>query len=371
MASRKAIGASISLEELNRATLSRQFLLERTQQDVQAVVHRLVGLQAQTPHTWYTGLFARISGFDPTLTSKLLETGQLVRIAVMRSTIHVLNARDAYGLRPLAQPVLDRGLASGFGKKLDGVDQEAVLEASVDMFRSNEPLTFKQIAVALADRWPDADPHALSMVARHRLELAQVPPRGLWRTSGPVAHLPLQAWAVGCETAPFSVEELARRYLAAFGPATVADLQVWSGLTRLKGVVESMADELLPFIGPANEQLWDLPDASRPGANVSAPVRFLYDYDNLLLSHRDRSRFTTSEYMDREFAKQATTPCLVLVDGMTSATWRLVQEAGNSEMRISPLRTMSSRERADVVAEGRALGGVLADVDMQVIFDES
>jgi len=225
MANAEIRGAPMSLGDLNRATLARQFLLERTELAVPGVVHRLVGLQAQTPHSWYAGLFARIRDFDASAASDLLEARDLVRIVVMRSTIHLLTVRDAYGLRPLIQPVLDRGLQSSFRKRLDGVDQEAVLDASRELFADREPLTFKEIGARLAGRWPDIDAQALSMVARHRLDLVQVPPRGLWRTSGPIAHLPLQQWVDSDETAPFSAKKLVRRYLAAFGPATVADVQ--------------------------------------------------------------------------------------------------------------------------------------------------
>jgi len=290
---------------------------------------------------------------------------------VKRSTIHLLTMRDAYGLRPLIQPVLDRGLKSSFGKQLDGVDQEAVLDATRELFAQREPLTFKELGAKLAGRWPDVDAQALSMVGRHRLGLVQVTPRGLWRTSGPVAHVPLQDWAAGGETAAFSAREMVRRYLAAFGPATVADVQMWSGLIRLKSVVSSMADELMPLAGPSDDQLWDLPGAPRPGALVPAPVRFLYDYDNLLLSHRDRSRFVTSEYLAREFAKQSTTPRLVLVDGRTSATWSNGMEGGMPTVRISPLRSLSKRERQDIRTEGAAVGTFLDGGDVNVVFGET
>ena len=138
-----------------------------------------------------------------------------------------------------------------------------------------------------ARAWPDADPGVLAYAATHHIALCQVPPRGIWGKNGPAAWAPVESW-LGAPLRPVPVDALVSRYLGAFGPATVADIQVWSGLTRLREVAERLP--LRTFRGEAGQALYDLPNAPRPAEDMPAPPRFLPEYDNLLLSHKDRTR---------------------------------------------------------------------------------
>ena len=180
---------------LNRALLSRQLLLDRVDLPdeagrrravvIQAVEH-LVGLQAQAPFPPYYGLWSRLGGFRPEDLATLLTDRSVVRIALMRGTIHLVSARDCLPLRSLVQPVLDRGLRGSFGNQLAGVDPAAVATAGRELVES-EPMTFSQLGAALAERWPDHSPAALAQAVRAYVPLVQVPPRAVWGRAGPNA----------------------------------------------------------------------------------------------------------------------------------------------------------------------------------------
>ncbi|HEX2036936.1 MAG TPA: winged helix DNA-binding domain-containing protein, partial [Chloroflexota bacterium] len=269
-------GAVLSRRALNRATLARQLLLSRRQLPVAQAIEHLVGLQAQTPHTWYVGLWTRLEGFRPPLVADLLAERRVVRLALMRSTIHLVTARDCLFLRPLVQPVIERSMNGNFGRSLAGVDA-AALAAAGRALVEERPLTFTELGKRLAERWPGRDPAALAQAVRAWVPLVQVPPRGLWGTSGQARHTSAESWlGRPLDPAP-SLEELVVRYLAAFGPAGVMDMQTWSGLTRLGEVVEGLRPRLVTFRDEQGRELFDLPDAPRPDPDTPAPPRFLYD----------------------------------------------------------------------------------------------
>ena len=200
---------------------------------VPAAIEHLVGLQAQTPHTAYTGLWTRLAGFRPEDLSDLLVARQVVRIALMRGTIHLVTARDAWGLRPLVQPVLDRTQKGQFGRRLEGVDLDAVVEMG-RAFVETEPRTFKALGDHLLTRWPGRDRFGLEQAVRAGVPLVQVPPRGLWGRSGPIAHTSIGAWLGDPPDASLTLESMVLRYLGAFGPASVKDAQAWCGLDEAR-----------------------------------------------------------------------------------------------------------------------------------------
>ncbi|WP_214401020.1 winged helix DNA-binding domain-containing protein [Pseudonocardia lacus] len=354
---------------LNRATLARQFLLERTTRPVPDVVEHLVGLQAQTPHTWYVGLWSRVAGFRPEAAADRLMDRTLVRIALMRSTIHLVTARDAHGLRAPVQPVLDRDL---FHNQLHrdaarGLDVEAVVAAARPLL-AERARTSQELGALLHAQWPDRTAAGLAYVVRNRLPLVQVPPRGLWGRSGPIAHTSTEAW-LG-EGAGFSLETLVRRYLAAFGPATVMDVQTWSGLTHLREVVAPMRRELRLLHDEQGRELYDLPDAPRPDPDTPAPVRFLYDFDNLLLSHVDRSRVSTTTFRRAFTRRSGQVPGAVLIDGFTAAHWTLTRDRDAATLSVKPHRRLADDEATAITAEAARLlefSAPGADLAVQVL----
>ncbi len=189
------VGDVLTHRELNRATLARQLLLERSTMESFAAVEHLVGLQAQNPLDPYLALWSRLQAFDPDALGRLLEERRVVRIVVMRGTVHLVSASDALELRPLMQPVLDAELSrhSEFAPRLVGVDVKPVLEFAVSTL-ADKPLSGAQLRPLLADRFPELDAPALAYACRCLHPLVQIPPRGVWGRTMQVTLAPLEAW---------------------------------------------------------------------------------------------------------------------------------------------------------------------------------
>lgn len=345
---------------LNRATLARQLLLERSTMSVPDVLEHLVGMQAQTPHTAYIGLWTRLQGFRPGELSDLLLDRQVVRIALMRSTIFLVTARDAWALRPLIQVVHDRMHQGQFGRRLQGVDMAAVVAAG-RAFIDRDPGTFKALGEHLLERWPGHDHLALEMTVRTGVPLVQVPPRGLWGRSGPVAHTSIEAWLGDSPPAWLTLDGMVLRYLRAFGPASVMDAQMWCGLTRLKEVFERLRSQLVVFRDEQGRELFDLPDAPRPDPAVPAPPRFLYDYENMLLSYADRSRAILPERVRHIVARQNESISTYLIDGFVAGTWQVERERRHARLVIRALVPLSDHDDEALLREGEALVAFVAD----------
>ncbi|WTP61295.1 winged helix DNA-binding domain-containing protein [Streptomyces phaeochromogenes] len=347
----------LSARELNRATLDRQLLLRRATMAATDAVEHLVGLQAQNVKPPYYALAARLEGFAPEELSAAMESREVVRIVTMRSTIHTHTADDCLTLRPLVQAARERELY-GFRHGLAGVDLDRLTAISRELVES-EPRTMKQLREALLVEWPDADPLALAIAARCRLPLVQVTPRGLWGRSGQVALTTAEHW-LGRPTEPAPAPDATvLRYLAAFGPASVKDMQAWAGLTRLREVFERLRPQLVTFRDEHGVELFDLPDAPRPDADTPAPPRLLPEFDNLLLSHSDRSRVVAADYKGRSWqGNQAY--CTLLVDGFLEGIWRLEESPDEAVITIEPFGTLSKRQREEVAEEATRMLSVLS-----------
>ena len=346
---------------LNRATLARQLLLTRSPMSAKDALTHLLGLQAQNVKPPYYALAARLDGFGPEDLSRLMADREAVRIVTMRSTIHTHTADDCLTLRPLVQPARDRELTY-FRKGLVGVDLGRLTALARDLVEE-EPRTMKQLREALLVEWPDADPQSLSVAARCRLPLVQVTPRGLWGHSGQVALTTAEHWLgrpAEPDPDPASVlDATVLRYLAAFGPASVKDMQTWAGLTRLREVFERLRPQLVTFRDEQGVELFDLPDAPRPDADTPAPPRLLPEFDNLLLSHSDRSRVVSADYKGRSW--QGTQAyCALLVDGFLEGIWRLDESPDEAVITIEPFGTLSKRQRDEVAEEATRMLSVLS-----------
>ncbi|QOV41398.1 AlkZ family DNA glycosylase [Streptomyces ferrugineus] len=342
----------LSTRALNRATLDRQLLLRRSGLSAPAAVEHLVGLQAQEVKPPYYALAARLDGFTPEALSAPLADRSAVRIVTMRSTIHLHTADDSLTLRPLVQPARDREI-NYFRKGLVGVDLERLAGIARELVEE-EPRTMKQLREALSAEWPDADPRALAVAARCSLPLVQVTPRGLWGRSAQVALTTAEHWLERPAEPAASPDATVLRYLAAFGPASVKDFQTWSGLTRMRAAFERLRPGLLTFRDENGVELFDLPDAPRPDPDTPAPPRLLPEFDNLLLSHADRTRVIPPANRGRTW--QANTfyrP--LLVDGFLAGVWRILGDA----LVIEPFGELTRVQRGEVTEEAARILQVL------------
>ncbi|WP_435879480.1 winged helix DNA-binding domain-containing protein [Streptomyces prunicolor] len=344
----------LDIRALNRATLDRQLLLRRSPLSARAGIEHLLGLQAQNVKPPYYALAARLDGFVPEELSGLMAEREVVRIVTMRSTIHTHTAADCLSLRPLVQAARDRELGN-FRKGLVGVDLDRLAVRARELVEV-EPRTMKELREALLVEWPDADPQALAIAARCKLPLVQVTPRGLWGRSGQVALTTAEHWlGRPAEPAP-APDATVLRYLAAFGPASVKDMQTWAGLTRLREAFERLRPQLVTFYDPNGVELFDLPDAPRPAADTPAPPRFLPEFDNLLLSHADRTRVVPPEYWGRAWQGNVAHRTF-LVDGFLAGVWRL--DDGDGHLVVEPFGKLTKAQQRDVVAEGARMLGTM------------
>jgi hypothetical protein len=354
---------TLSARALNRALLDRQLLLRReplpgatgrrADRVIETVEH-LVGLQAQAPFPPYYGLWSRLDGFRPEDLSSLILERRVVRIGLMRGTIHLVSADDCLRLRPAVQSVLERGLRANFGRQLTDVDRAALARAGRALVE-DRPMTFSELGGALAPRWPQYPPNALAQGVRALVPLVQVPPRAVWGQAGQAAHTSAEAWLGRPLAASASPDQVVLRYLAAFGPATVADAQAWSGLTRLREVTERLRKRLRTFRDEQGRELFDLPDAPRPDRDTPAPVRLVAEFDNLILSHADRTRVISEPDRQRLYTKNGIFPGTVLIDGFVRGMWRITIARRAAVLTVEMFGPVGGRDRDAVAAEGERL----------------
>ncbi|MFJ6434153.1 winged helix DNA-binding domain-containing protein [Streptomyces sp. NPDC091416] len=354
-----APAAVLSPRALGRATLERQLLLRRTAMSAEDAVRHLVGLQAQNTKPPYFQLLARLEGFEPAHLATLMESRRVVRIVTLRSTLHTHTADDALTLRPLVQEARDRELRI-FRKGLVGVDLDRLRDLG-RAYVEEAPRTPKEIRERLLTEWPDADPQALGTAARCLLPLVQTTPRGVWGKSGQVALTTAEHW-LGRPSEPVPApDSTVLRYLAAFGPASVKDMQSWAGLARLREVFERLRPQLVTFRDENGVELFDLPDAPRPDEDTPAPPRFLPEFDNVLLGHADRTRVIPAPLKGRNgVGNQAYGS--VLVDGFLAAIWRLEAGPGTpTTVTVQELRPFTAAERDEVTDEAVALRSAMTE----------
>src|ERR671912_189705 len=357
--------------ELNRATLERQMLLRRRKLSVEAAIEHLIGMQPQAPNPPYVGLWTRLEAFHPDKLTRLILERRAVRIALMRNTVHLVSAHDCLALRPLMQPVLDRGLYATRANRahLDGIDVEALVAAGRALLEE-EPHTARELGELLQEQWPDRDPASLARAIRHLVPLVQVPPRGLWGKSGPAAHTTAETW-LGRPLDPTpSLEKTILRYLGAFGPATVKDVQTWSGLTRLGEVIERLRGRLSIFRDETGRELFDVPGAPMPDPDTPAPPRFLPEFDNLILSHADRTRVIAEEYRKAIASRNGMVPASVLVDGFVRGTWKTERSRGKANLEIKPFEPLAKVDRDALAEEGERLLRFTGAEDFEIRFAE-
>lgn len=358
--SRPVTNRTLTVRELGRATLARQHLLRRSDLSTAAMLEHLIGLQAQAPEPPYFALWTRIRGFTPDRLSDLIASREVVRIALMRGTVFAVTAPDALALRSWMQPLLTRALRTDtqHAAGLAGIDHRALSDFAAELVR-HEPRTGQELGRLLAERFPGYEPGALAYAVRGLLPLVQVPPRGLWGRSGLPRLALLDHWVGrGGESLPPLAPEpvaLVRRYLAAFGPASARDAQAWSGLTGLGEIFDALRPDLTVFRDENGVELFDLPDAPRPDPATPAPVRILAQYDNVLLSHADRTRLVSDADRRRLVTKNGIVHAAVLVGGTVAGSVRRTTTRRSAVLEVTPWRRLTNANRSAIEAEGMRL----------------
>jgi hypothetical protein len=297
----------------------------------------------------------------------MVERGEAVRGGLMRNTLHLVTLEDYLALRPLTKPILDRAFAGSSppARQLRGIDLDRLVAAGLEMMAAR-PRTAAELGRGLAEIWPDEEPEFLARGLRFLMPVVQTPPRGVWGRTGEArwqtvgqltGHEPLEAG---------DAEALIRRYLRAFGPASVRDMAAWSGLNRVRETIEPMRGELRRFRGEDGRELLDVPRAPLPPAGLPAPPRFLPEFDNVLVAYADRDRVFHARDRDRVIGGLGRR--FVLVDGFVAGEWRLERERRAARLTVEPFARAGSEVRAGLEREGERLLAFLAsDVDRRSV----
>jgi hypothetical protein len=318
----------LSARSLNRATLARQLLLARAAVGAGEAVGRIAAVQAQEPVSPYVALHNRIAGFDPADLDQAFADGRLLKASLMRITLHVVTLEDYPVFHAAMQGSLRaarlndrRFLATG----LTAGDADALLPTVLDHAatpRSNAEM----------EAWFDG-------------HIGTTPRPGIWwamRHYGPFIHAPIQApWTFGPRplylAAPdvdrpadraTAVRGLALRYLAAFGPASVADIAQFSLVPRsaIRDALEPVDHDLDHHEGPGGARLLDLPGQPLPDEHTAAPPRLMAMWDSVLLAYADRSRLIPPAYRAHVIRNNGDTLPTLLVDGQVAGVWRPIDE---------------------------------------------
>ncbi|MFE9635756.1 winged helix DNA-binding domain-containing protein [Streptomyces sp. NPDC006463] len=343
---------------LNRATLARQHLLERTDTSVRDAVAHLCGLQAQQPQEPFVGLWSRLHAFQPEELDDALTGRTVVRTHLMRRTIHLVTADDALAWRARHDAMLRQRVLATYRRELAGIDLDEVAAAGRAVMSDHQPRTMAELVQPLQGPWPGPPRRVLGeLLVAALIPMAQLPPRGLWHKTAGVRNLPLATW-LGRDIDPLPADgsdqvgqRLVRRYLAAHGPAATADLRAWCGLAGLPSAVKAVREQLVTFRDARGRELLDLPDAPRPHPDTPAPVRFLPAFDNAILGYHDRNRLIDDAHLGLSVAGHRA----VLVDGRVAATWTVRDQ----HLHITPLRPLVASEREAVHAEAQDLAAFL------------
>jgi len=333
------VTAVLTRRALNRALLARQLLLVPADLPVVRAVEALAGMQAQWAPAPAIGLASRLERFDPGELAEALEQRRLVRGTLMRATIHLVSARDYLRFRPALEPLLRRKWRQYYPREPEPADLPELIARVTEA--TAEPRTAAELQ-ALAGHDEDEDERRLRWFrARHEVPLV--------RTGERYVHA--ERWlGRPLEGGDQAVRHLVRRYLAAFGPAAPADVAAWSGL-QVAEVRPALADlRVRRFRDEAGRELIDLPAAPRPAGETPAPPRLLPRFDNLTLSHADRSRVIADEHR-RRIVRAAEVDAVFLVDGFVAGRWKLTR----GRLTLEPFGRLAATARRALEAEAERL----------------
>lgn len=316
-------------------------------------IGQVAGLQAQSPTDPFIGLWSRLDDFDPLEVSAALEQREVVRAQLMRATIHMVTSADYPYVAGATASVLERVFRStSFARNTAGVDRDELLSTGRGLLEAH-PRTRAELARDLAGRWPDVDGASLAQAVTYLLPLVQVPPRGMWQRKGQARWALARTWLGVDPVHEAAPDDLILSYLGAFGPAAVADARTWSNLGGLAEVFDRLRPRLVTFRDEEGRELFDVADAPRPDPDTPAPVRFLPEFDNVLLSHADRRRviagITPTGWLGN-----------LLVDGFFAGHWKRREERARILIEVGVTPRLPKGALGDVEAEASRLARFLA-----------
>ncbi|PWI20347.1 hypothetical protein DI272_06945 [Streptomyces sp. Act143] len=349
---------TITARELNRATLARQLLLRREPLGAAEAVRRLLALQAQQPASPYLALWNRLDGFDPAALDDAFADRTLLKATLLRITLHAVHSDDYRTVREAMQPTL---YSSRLGHRFAAAGltpaDAAELEPGLLEF-AGRPRSNGDLAGWLAER-----------VGAERKD-------GAWwglRSYAPLVHVPTGGpWSFGYSPAYVAAPEgrftgepeaalrtLVLRYLAAFGPASVADIAQFATVQRLRvrDALQALGETVEELAGPERQSLYDVRGGLRPSADTPAPPRLLPMWDSVLLAYDDRDRVIPPEYRRLVIRTNGDVLPALLVDGYVAGVWRPV-EGGIEATAFHRLPAPAWDALSD---EARALTAFLAD----------
>lgn len=344
----------LSIRELNRATLTRQFLIERESRPVPTVIERLVGMQAQLASAPFVGLWTRLPDFARDDLAKLIENRTIIKATLMRATLHLFSAEDYLRLHGAVQPALDAAQTS-IAKRRDGdVNVDKVLEMA-EAYIGEKPRTFADISAYFTEQMPQFDIGAIRYTIRTQLPLVQVPVSGGWSYPGNPQFTLAKSWLSKPVPTENNFKTLVFRYLAAFGPATVTDLQKWSGISKLKAAVDTLKSELVIYRDETKRELFDLPNMTIPDADMPVPVRFLPEFDNLLLAHDKRTRIIADQHKSKVYLPGLRVAATILIDGFVGGVWRVSVKKKVATLEIAPFEKLAKGQQDALIEEAEKL----------------
>ena len=346
----------LTLRELNRATLARQMLLAREKVSVPAAIERLVGLQAQVAVPPFVGLWTRLPDFRREDLARLIEDRTVIKATLLRATLHLFTADDYVRFRTTLQSMLSSAggtIAKQRGVELDAGKLDKLLGAA-RRYIGEKPRTFAEISDMVGELMPDLDVGAMRYSVRTHLPLVQVPITEGWSYSNRPEFTLAESWIGRPISTGDNLKELVLRYLAAFGPASVTDMQTWSALPKLKDIFEELRPDLQAYRHERRE-LFDLRDIVLPDGDAAAPPRFLPEFDNLLLSHSNRTRVIAQEHRSKVFLPGLRVAATILVDGFVRGVWKFEKKKDAATLVIEPFEKLTKQDRAALVEEGARL----------------
>jgi hypothetical protein len=352
---------TLTLRDLNRATLARQMLLGRESVGVVEALERLAGMQAQYSPSPYIGLWTRLEAFKKEdLTSALLNR-EVVKASLMRWTLHLASAGDyAYFARAVAE---SRAAVWRPNAEKAGVDAPALHKALLEFAAKPRLLDeMREFVDAQAQLPPDPDryPYTIWHAASARGWLVHVPPSGTWKYFGKNSYISTREWLGQMEEPSLqdAMVHLVRRYLGALGPATRADVVSWGGLRKVSLVdeaIRTLGDEVVTFQGEDGKALYDLAVSPRPRGDVPAPIRYLPKWDNLLLGYDNRERVLPARYRKVIIAKNGDVAPTFLVNGVVAGMWSSKLERNTATLNLEAFEEIGPEAWAALDEEGERL----------------